>query len=97
MYKIHTFGFALSIALAFAFAFLPWHGAATSKAFSVCNSVAFAFPGVAKLVIEPAHIARASYLLCPDHDVGFLQCNQINVLDAISETYRVCPDSRIGV
>jgi hypothetical protein len=51
MYKIQTFGFALSIALAFAFAFLAWHGAATSKAFSLFTSVAFAFRGVARLVI----------------------------------------------
>ena len=53
MYKIDTFGFALSIALAFtfAFAYLAWHGAATSKAFSFCTSVAFAFRGVARLAI----------------------------------------------
>jgi len=44
-----------------------------------------------------AHIELAAYLLWSDHDFGFLQSKQMNILDAMSETYRICPHNWIGV
>ena len=76
MYKIHTFRFALSITLALAFAFdlLAWHGAATSKAFSFCTSVAFAFRGVAKLVIG---LILRGPLICSVPITTLVFCNAV--------------------